>query len=71
MTGGSPGDAAVEALKAGCDLLLLGGDAAAIEEAYRAVLAALRSGELSTERVREALLRVLRLKQRAGLIRGR
>lgn len=61
-TGTSTGDAAVQALRAGDDLLLVPGDPAAQDAAYRRVLAAARSGAVSRARLREALLRVLALK---------
>lgn len=50
--------AAVEALRAGCDLLLTG----SYEAQYAAVLEAVGRGELSMERVQESVLRVLKLK---------
>jgi beta-N-acetylhexosaminidase len=66
-TGESVGAAAVQALKAGCDVLLVPGARADREEAYRALLDAVRGGELSRARVDEALLQVLSLKRRVGL----
>ena len=66
-TGGSIGQVAVDALKAGCDLLYLPGDARAQDEAWRAVTRALRRGDLERERVADALDRVAALKRRYGL----
>lgn len=66
-TGGSVGQVAVDALKAGCDLLYLPGDAKAQDEAWRAVTRALRTGDLERERVADALARVEALKRRYGL----
>jgi beta-N-acetylhexosaminidase len=64
-TGGSPGSAAVEALRAGCDLLVLAGDASDQEQAYRAVLDAVRSGRVPVRRVAASLERIGALKRRA------
>ncbi|MFF1559391.1 glycoside hydrolase family 3 protein [Streptomyces sp. NPDC058279] len=54
----------VLALKAGCDQLLNPPDLAL---AYRSVLAAVESGELSPARIEESVLRILELKARRGL----
>ena len=66
-TGGTLANAAVSALRAGCDLIVVPGSPADRDAAYRGAVAAVRSGDLSRERVDEALLRVLSLKQRVGL----
>jgi beta-N-acetylhexosaminidase len=66
-TGGTPARAAVEALEAGCDLLLLPGNATDQERAYRAVLDAVRSGRIQVRRVARALARVASLRRRAGV----
>jgi beta-N-acetylhexosaminidase len=63
-TGGSIADAAVDALKAGCDLLWIPGDASDQEAAYRAVVHAVRSGRVPRARVRSALAHVTALKRR-------
>ncbi len=63
-TGGSVGDAAVRALQAGCDLLWVPGDRQAQEDAYRAVLAAIRRGDVETAHVADALKRIAALKRR-------
>jgi beta-N-acetylhexosaminidase len=65
-TGGTVGAAAVDALRAGADLLYVPGDAANQEEAYRAVLAAVRKGKVSNERLAEALGHVAALKRTAS-----
>lgn len=61
-TGGSVGDVAVEALKAGVDLLLVPGGRAQQDEAHRDVAAAVRSGEIAPERVVAALTRIAKLR---------
>ena len=61
----SPGDAAVRALDAGCDILLM---PAVFTEAYDAVLRAANSGEITLERIDESVRRILEYKLRAGLI---
>lgn len=62
-----PGRAAVEALLAGADLLLMPAD---LDEAFRAVLEAVERGELTTERLDASVLRILELKARLGLLAG-
>jgi beta-N-acetylhexosaminidase len=52
-------DAAVEAIKAGADMVWISGELSDQEAAYTAVLNAVRNGELSEARVRQSLLRVL------------
>jgi beta-N-acetylhexosaminidase len=61
-TGGSVGDAAVDALKAGVDMLLVPGGRPQQDEAYRAVVAAVASGRLPAERIIESLRRIARLR---------
>jgi beta-N-acetylhexosaminidase len=56
VTGGTAAQAAVEALKAGCDLLYVPGDAGDQEAARAAVAEAIRRGDVSAARVRDALL---------------
>jgi beta-N-acetylhexosaminidase len=62
-TGGSVGEAAVAALKAGVDMLLVPGGRAQQDEAYRAVVAAVASRALSAERVSAALKRIAELRR--------
>lgn len=57
-TGGSVGQAAIDALKAGCDMLVVPGGRAQQDEAYRAVVAAVRSGAIPAARVVSALRRI-------------
>jgi len=65
-TGKGVGAAAVAALKAGCDVLYVPGDRRDQEEAYRAVVRAVRLGRIPTARVRQALGRINRLRREAG-----
>lgn len=66
-TGASVGRAATDAIKAGIDVVQIR-DPTEADVAFRAVLRAARSGEIPAARLREALLRVLVLKERAGLL---
>jgi beta-N-acetylhexosaminidase len=63
-------DAAVEAVKAGADMVFISGERGDQEAAYTAVLNAARRGAIPESRVREALLRVLLAKRAYGLILG-
>ncbi|GHH68518.1 hypothetical protein GCM10017673_17630 [Streptosporangium violaceochromogenes] len=60
------GQVAVRAVLAGVDLLLMPPDH---PRAYRAVLAAVRSGKISEERLDQSVRRLLRLKAARGLLR--
>jgi len=64
--GYSTGDAAVRALEAGADVLLMPPDP---EAAIRAVVAAVRKGRISMKRIDESVARVLAAKQSVGLDR--
>lgn len=55
----SAGEAAVYALKAGCDMLLMPED---YEAAYNEVLEAVRNGQISEERINDCLRRIYRIK---------
>ena len=66
----SPGEAAVRSVRAGVDLLIIGGDLARQRQSRDAVLTALSSGELGHDRLDEAIRRVLRVKARFGLLGG-
>lgn len=55
----SSADAAVTAIKAGCDMLLMPEN---FEEAYNAVLQAVQDGVISEERINDSLRRVYRIK---------
>lgn len=61
----TPGEAAVGALQAGADLLLM---PAGLTQAYEAVLEAVKDGRLSEARIDESVTRILALKQQAGLL---
>ncbi|HEU0019623.1 MAG TPA: glycoside hydrolase family 3 N-terminal domain-containing protein [Thermoleophilaceae bacterium] len=61
-------EAAVDAIRAGADLLYVSGPPAEQEAAYEAVLEAARSGALAAGRLKEALLRNLSVKRNYGLI---
>ena len=61
-------DAAVQAIKAGADMVYISGDLSDQEAAYTAVLNAVQRGEIPESRVRQALLRVLLTKQGYGLV---
>lgn len=63
-----PGSA-VQAIRAGADMLYLSGPAGDQQAAYVAVLRAVRSGEISRARLDQAVLRVLSAKKDYGLIR--
>jgi beta-N-acetylhexosaminidase len=58
---------AVDALRAGCDLLWVPGDAGDQDAAWQAVVRALRTGELPAARVAQALARVSLLRARYGV----
>lgn len=62
---GSPGEIAVRAVEAGTDLLLM---PPAPSEAVGALLAAVRSGRISTARLDLHVYRVLELKRKLGLL---
>lgn len=60
-----PGEAAVQALQAGCDILLMPDG---LTEAFEAVVAAVQNGTISEARLDESVARILRFKQQyAGL----
>jgi beta-N-acetylhexosaminidase len=62
-------DAAVEALRAGADMLFISGPAGDQRSAYAAVLRAVRSGDIPRARLDQAVRRILIAKERYGLIR--
>jgi beta-N-acetylhexosaminidase len=62
------GRAAVEAFKAGNDLLLIPAD---LEASYTAMLNAVKSGEISAARLDESVLKLLRAKASLGLNKAR
>lgn len=62
------GEAAVRAVEAGADVILMPPDIAAAREG---IVAAVRAGRLPEARIDESVLRVLRAKERIGLNRNR
>ncbi|MCO6005930.1 glycoside hydrolase family 3 protein [Actinoallomurus purpureus] len=66
MKYGAP-EAAVRAVRAGADMLLM---PPSLSSAYRAVLAAVRSGRIPQSRLDQAVTRILRMKQARGLFRS-
>ena len=64
----NPGRAAVDAFKAGNDVLTMPADLGA---SYAAMLEALHSGEISEARLDESVLKILRAKELLGLERNR
>jgi beta-N-acetylhexosaminidase len=64
----SAGRAAVEALKAGADYVLIPGD---LDGAYNRVLEAVRSGEISESRIDQSVGKILRAKAALGLHKNR
>lgn len=62
-SGGNVGEAAVEALKAGADMLLVPGGRAQQDEAFREVVAAVRRRAIPAERVVAALRRIATLRR--------
>jgi beta-N-acetylhexosaminidase len=61
--GGPPARAAVEAVKAGADLLIISSVPRQQADAYDAVVAAVESGEVSRERIRLSVERLLKVKE--------
>jgi len=68
VNGFGGGEAAVRALEAGADTLLMPSDA---DAAIRAVVAAVQSGRLTRQRIRSSVARILSAKERLGLDRKR
>jgi len=64
----SAGRAAVEAIKAGADCVIIPGD---LEGAYNGVLEAVKNGELSERRIDESVRKILRAKAALGLHKNR
>lgn len=58
------GEAAVRALKAGCDMVLFPDD---VEDAYNGILEALKSGEITEERIDHSIRKILLAKRWLGL----
>jgi len=68
LYGGHIGRAAVDALKAGNDLLLIPAD---LDGSYRAVLEAVKGGEISSARLDQSVLKILEAKAALGLHKAR
>ena len=68
--GGTPDRAAVEAVKAGADLLVVSSPPGQQADAYDAVVAAVESGEIPEERVRASVRRLIEVKKTYGFARG-
>ena len=60
--GGTVGEAAVQALRAGVDMLVIPGGRAQQDQAFRAVVAAVKSGDISPARIADALKRIAKLR---------
>ena len=61
----TPGQAALAALNAGCDILLMPAD---LPEAFEAVVSAVENGEYPVERLDETVLRILKFKTDSGIL---
>lgn len=61
----TPGEAAIKAIEAGCDILLT---PESFEDAFNAVVKAVEDGNISEQRIDESVRRILTLKQAYGLI---
>ena len=66
----SMGEAAVLAVEAGCDLLLVCHKTENLAAAYSGLLDAVTSGRISGERLDESVRRILRVKEEHGLTNG-
>jgi beta-N-acetylhexosaminidase len=66
--GGTQHRAAIEALKAGADMVLTMGPFEVHKAIHQAVIAAVEQGEIPVERLDASLLRVLRVKHRYNLV---
>ena len=64
----NPGRAAVDAFKAGNDVLTMPGD---LDSSYRALVQAVRSGEIPQSRLDASVLKILRAKEALGLDQNR
>ena len=68
--GGPPARAAVEAVEAGADLLIVSSPPQEQAAAYDAVVAAVESGEIPEERMRDSVRRLVEVKETYGFARG-
>jgi beta-N-acetylhexosaminidase len=62
--------AAVQALRAGCDMVHVTGSAAVQQQVYAALLRAVRKRTISKARLDEAVTRILTVKRELGLVKG-
>ena len=61
----TPGEAAVQCILAGCDMVL---GPENLQEAYDALLSAVKNGDIPEERIDESVYRVLTLKESYGIL---
>ncbi|MBR1383700.1 MAG: glycoside hydrolase family 3 protein, partial [Ruminococcus sp.] len=61
-----PGDAAVKAIDAGADIILMPGS---IKSSFEAVKAALDDGTLTIGQIDKSVMRVLKLKEKYGILK--
>lgn len=61
------GEAAVLAVEAGCDVLLVCHEASSVEAVYTALLDAVDAGRITADRLDQSVRRILTLKQNCGL----
>lgn len=66
-----PGEAAVRAVKSGIDILLVGHTREGMVQAFDALVAAAVSGDIDSDMIDRAVLRVLTMKERFGLVKAR
>ena len=66
----SVADAAVKAIAAGADMVYISGTKRGQEAAFRALLAAVKSGAIPRARLDEAVTRILTMKREYGLVTG-
>jgi beta-glucosidase-like glycosyl hydrolase len=66
----APGDAAVRAVKAGVDLMILSAEVGRQRQARDGLLAAVKSGDISRDRLDQAVRNVLTVKARFGMLPG-
>jgi beta-N-acetylhexosaminidase len=66
----SVADAAVKAIAAGADMVYISGTKRGQAAAFRALLAAVKSGAIPRARLDEAVTRILTMKREYGLVRG-
>jgi len=60
--------AAVDAVKAGADIVMLSDH---VDEVYQAILAAVKTGEISESRIDKSVARIMAMKEKAGLFKNR